>query len=96
MGDLNIRYNKTVDKEQYDCVNKANKTALTKFLKSANYSILLDSNTILNETTGHSRRGATHFFSSKTHIYMFHIRYKNAEDLTRFKHSFFQIEYNKH
>jgi hypothetical protein len=49
MGDLNIRYNKTGDKEPFDSVNKANKKALTKFLKSANYSILLDSNSTLND-----------------------------------------------
>ena len=49
MGDLNIRYNKTGDKEPIDSVNKANKKALTKFLKSANYSILLDSNLTLND-----------------------------------------------
>ncbi len=40
MGD---RYNKTGDKEPNDSVNRANKKALTKLLKSANYSILLDS-----------------------------------------------------
>ncbi len=44
MGDLNIRCNKTGDKEPIDSVNKAN----TKFLKSANYSILLDSNSTPN------------------------------------------------
>ena len=49
MGDLNIRCDKTGDKEPKDSVNKANKKALNKFLKSANYSILLDSDTIQND-----------------------------------------------
>ena len=49
MGDLNIRCDKTGDKEPKDRVNKANKKALNKFLKSANYSILLDSDTIQND-----------------------------------------------
>jgi hypothetical protein len=49
MGDLNIRCDKTGDKAPNDSVNKANIKALNKFLKSANYSILLDSNMIQND-----------------------------------------------
>ena len=48
MGDLNIRYNKTGDLEPKDSVNKANIKALTKFLKNANYSFLVEPTTILN------------------------------------------------
>ena len=35
MGDLNIRCDKTGDKEPKDSVNKANNKALNKFLKSS-------------------------------------------------------------
>ena len=49
MGDLNIRYNKTGDKQPKESVNTTNKQALKKLLKSTNSSILMDINSILKD-----------------------------------------------